>query len=147
MSTPFIATADLARLRTAAEAWVGTPYAADGCVKGAGCSCQLLPSAVLHELGHTHPPAPARGTLRKVELLPAMRAWLEAHPEHFAPVALDAIAPGDVLLINAGTGHLALALERGDMLHVWQHTGAHISARANIVTRIVGAWRPVVPAL
>ena len=146
MSTPFIRTPEqIAALRAVAESWSATPYAAGGCVKGAGCSCQNLPSAVLRELGHVHPLPPERGSLGKAELLPTMQAWLDAHPDCFAPVAPADIVPGDVLLWHVGTGHLSLALDRGEILHIWQHRSAMICTRVGLSScRLVGAWRPLV---
>lgn len=145
MSTPFIRTPEqVAALRAAAESWCDTPYAGAGCVKGFGCSCQNLPSAVLRELGHVHPLPPERGTLGKAQILPTMRAWLDAHPDCFAPATAEDIAPGDVLLWSVGTGHLSLALDRGEILHIWQHRTAMICTRVGLSTcRLVGVWRPL----
>lgn len=143
---PLISTADdAARLRAEAESWLGTPYVPEGAVKGTGCSCSALPYAILKGLGHGAPTIPRRQTLKKDELLPAMVAWLVAHPEYYVRVEPTEISPGDVLVIKAGIGHMLLCYEANGLIHSWQGRGVHrIDLQDSSITdRIVGVWRPV----
>jgi cell wall-associated NlpC family hydrolase len=137
---------DVSRLCAIAESWIGTPYAPDGVVKGYGCSCQNLPSYILSEYGSKAPSAPPRGCLMKNEILGVTEQWLDNHPEYFSRVATaDEIKPGDVILISAGYGHLALAIDCGELIHVWQRTPAHRTTYKDQLTlsRIKGIWRPL----
>ena len=107
--TPFFHSPDrITALEAAAAAWLGTPYVQSGAVKGSGASCHRLAGAVLRDAGMPLPEIPERGRTRMCEYRGAMRAWLDDHPEHFAPVALEALQPGDVLLCQVGIGHIGL---------------------------------------
>jgi cell wall-associated NlpC family hydrolase len=144
---PLIQTeADSVRLRTIALSWLGTPWTADGAVKGTGVSCSTLPWAILHEFGHAAPAVPSRRTILKRDILVAIQSFLNAHPEHYLAVEQKDAAPGDILLIYAGIGHAALVLGGCEMIHCWQKGGVHRSTFADqkFATRIVGVWRPVV---
>lgn len=143
---PFISSAeDRERLTAEALSWIGTPYVADGAVKGAGCSCAFLPWSILRACGHTSPTPPMRGKLLRTQLLPAIREWLDTHPQHFARVAPEESTTGDALLINAGIGHLLLEIDGGRCVHCWQSGGAQTISRRDptIASRIVGVWRPL----
>lgn len=146
---PFVSIHEQADLiRSIANTWLGTPYAADGASKGSGVSCHMLPSAILAEAGFVHPTPPRRGRMLRCELLPTMLAWLMAHEgTHFAQVPANApVQAGDVLLFDAGTGHLAVALDGNNVIHSWQRQGAHVSSfRApGMLKRLKGIWRPIV---
>jgi hypothetical protein len=143
---PFVSTFEQAEtVRAIANTWIGTPYAADGADKGAGVSCHMLPSEILKEAGFPHPAPPKRGRMLRCELLPTMLAWLLAHEgTHFVRVDTQAVQAGDVLLFDAGTGHLALALDHTNVIHSWQRQGAHISAFRvpTLLRQLKGIWRP-----
>jgi cell wall-associated NlpC family hydrolase len=145
---PFVSTPEQAdAIRSLANQWLGTPYAADGAVKGSGVSCHMLPSIILVEAGFAHPTPPRRGRMLRCELLPAMLAWLQAHKEtHFTPIVGTPAQAGDVLLFDAGTGHLALALDEHNVIHSWQRQGAHVSnfRIPTLLSRLKGIWRPAV---
>lgn len=149
---------DRSRIIAMARAWDGTPYVADGAIKGAGCSCSSLPWAVLKEFGHTAPEIPRRMGLHKVEIHPLMLSWLNEHPEHYRKIELkwydeadrkrvciSCFQPGDLLIINLGIGHALLAVDKGEAMHSWQNGGCHAGQISSLETRLTGAWRPVVP--
>lgn len=145
---PYFSTAERVELlRATAAAWKGTPYVADGASRGVGVSCAMLPYSVLVESGFELPAPPARGRTLRCELLPTMQAWLTSREgTHF--LALDRNAPplpGDVLLYDAGTGHLALCIDDHNVIHSWQGRGAHISdfRSDHTLRRLVGTWRPI----
>ncbi|HEY4112855.1 MAG TPA: hypothetical protein VGM17_02235 [Rhizomicrobium sp.] len=83
----------------AARAWLGTPYIHQASVKGVGCDCLGLLRGIWRELVGPEP-----------EGLPAYSAdWAEAKRQetlrdalarHLAPVALHAIAPGNIVLFR-----------------------------------------------
>lgn len=142
--TPLIQTPeDMAKLRAIAETWVGTPYAPDGAVKGAGASCHLVPAEILREFGMALPPIPRRTGMTKREIGPTMAAWLDSHPAIFSRV--DSPHPGDLILTEIPFGHLALLLDRGEIVHAWQREGTHVAAYepAKLTDRVRGYWRPL----
>ena len=144
---PLIQTeADAARMRSIALSWIGTPWVADGAVKGTGVSCSTLPWSILHEFGHTAPPVPSRQNILKRDILATMQRFLNEHPEHYLPVELKDAAPGDILAIDAGIGHAALVLGGTQIIHCWQKGGVHRSTFSDqlFATRVVGVWRPIV---
>jgi cell wall-associated NlpC family hydrolase len=144
--TPLVATpADADRLRALALAWRGTPWVAEGALRGTGASCTGLPYGILAEFGHQAPVPPSRLGIRKKDILETCRTWLAAHPDRYAPVSLAQIQPGDVLLFDCGIGHMAIALGGTEVLHSWQTTGAHVAnfAEHRLASRLVGAWRPL----
>jgi len=147
---PFIQTdTDRLRLLTVAHSWIRTPYAADGAVKGTGCSCSMLPYAILTESGMDLPKPPRRGLMLKVEILPAMLEYLHAHEgTHFQKLAgLADVVCGDIPLFNAGIGHLTLSLgDNGRLIHSWQTQGVHYTTveSSHYINRFVGAWRPII---
>lgn len=135
---------EAARLREIALSWIGTPWVADGAVKGTGASCSMLPYAVLAEFGHEAPLPPSRQGILKRDILPTMLTWLGEHTDCYGEIARAEIGCGDVLVFDFGIGHLALALGGTDMLHAWQTSGAHLSnfKDAKMASRLLRAWRP-----
>ncbi|HWJ99448.1 MAG TPA: NlpC/P60 family protein [Xanthobacteraceae bacterium] len=111
-----------------ARAWIGTPYRHQASLKGVGCDCLGLVRGVWRELLGAEP-----------ELPPAYSAdWAEASGEetlalaatrHLAPVALDALQPGDVLLFrwraNLPAKHAAILVTPERMVHA--HDGHAVS--------------------
>lgn len=140
-------TASAARLREIAAGWAGTPWVAEGCIRGTGASCTGLPYGILREFGMEIPQPRSRIGLAKSEVLPACRAFLDSHPDLFAPVSCGVTRAGDVLLYDCGIGHLALCTGPDEIIHSWQHTGAHFgtTAEARLASRLRGVWRPLNP--
>ena len=146
--TPLIENqADIIRLREIAQSWLvpHTPYAPDGAVKGAGCSCHRLPYEILKEFGFEVEEAPKRGGTPKRQIEKLMQDWLDSHAEFERVEFLELSRPGDVVLINAGFGHLALMLEEKNLIHSWQHDGVHVvsAETEKIRQNIKGIWRPL----
>lgn len=149
--TPWFNTpARIAALEAAAAAWLGTPYVQSGAIRGSGASCHKLSSAVLLDAGYPLPATPERGMTRLREFTAAMRTWLEAHPEHFAAVPLEALAAGDVLLCQIGIGHIGLYL--GDpgarALQVLRNAPTHFVSLNDPQARrcVLAAYRPLDPS-
>jgi NlpC/P60 family putative phage cell wall peptidase len=111
-----------------ARSWIGTPYRHQASLKGVGCDCLGLVRGVWRALYGAEP-----------EAVPAYtRDWAEAargEPlaqagfRHLAPVALDAVAPGDVLLFRWRAGmtakHAAIVSAPSQMIHA--HDGAAVA--------------------
>lgn len=137
----------IARLNAAAQAWLDTPYVQSGAIKGSGASCHRLATAVLAEAGFPIVNVPERGATRLREYLIAMRTWLDGHPDVFLPVRPDAMAPGDVLLCDAGVGHIALYLggDGASALQVLRNAPAHCVSLndPNNRRRVLAAYRPI----
>ncbi|MBK8477441.1 MAG: hypothetical protein IPL39_14405 [Opitutaceae bacterium] len=152
MTSAYFSTPErIATLEATAAAWLSTPYVQSGAVRGSGASCHMLAAAVLRDTCCPLPPPPDRGTTRLREYTTAMRTWLDSQPTHFAPVPLEALAAGDVLLCEIGCGHIGLYL--GDpgarALQVLRHTPAHIVSLHDPQVRahLVAAWRPLDPSI
>ena len=145
---PYFTTPErIAALEEAASAWLGTPYVISGAVRGSGASCHMLAAAVLRDAGYPMPLPPERGVTRLREYTATMRAWLDGHPECFAPIGLDALAAGDILLCEIGIGHIGLYL--GDpgarALQVLRHTPTHTICLNSLHERacVLAAYRPL----
>lgn len=145
MTPLIVTTGDRSRLFAEAKSWIGTPYAGDGAIKGAGVSCALLPYEILRACGHSAPKPPGRGDLPKISLLSAIRSWLDGHAAHFVPVARAERAPGDVILVEAGIGHLLLVVDANDAIQCLGPRGAQfVSLGSTAITkRNAGVWRPI----
>lgn len=149
MMKPLISTPEqAASLKQIAESWKGTAYVPDGAIKGTGCSCSMLPYAILTEYGMDLPAPPRRGKILRCELLPMMLAWLMAHEgTHLLQIeGIENAQAGDILLYDAGTGHLAICVDSKNAIHSWQNQGAHVSNFNSDTTlrRLKGIWRPII---
>jgi NlpC/P60 family putative phage cell wall peptidase len=87
----------------AARGWIGTPYRHQASLRGVGCDCLGLLRGVWRERLGDEPEA----------VPPYAPDWAEAtgteslrdgFARHLTPVALDAIAPGDVVLFRMSRG-------------------------------------------
>ena len=149
MSTPYFSTPErLAALRTAADAWLDTPYVQSGAVCRNGASCHRLAGAVLLDAGYPLPTVPERGRMLRTAFAGAMQAWFAAHPEHFAPVhAGEAPAPGDLLVANLGIGHIGLCVggPGPQILQVLLSMPAHYVSWADPAVRatVISIYRPL----
>lgn len=114
-----------------ARAWIGTPYHHQAAVKGVGCDCLGLARGVwraVYGADPEQPPAYSRDwaeTLRRETLA-------EAASRHMIPVALNAIAPGDLLLFaisaDAPAKHCGILVAPDRMVHaVESHPVAEVS--------------------
>lgn len=125
--------ASLERAAIVAEArrWIGTPYQHQASLIGVGCDCLGLVRGVWRALVGPEPEqagpyAPDWAEATGVEALALAGA------RHFAPVAVNAFRPGDVLLfrwrVNVPAKHLAIASFDGAMIHA--HDGACVAEAA-----------------
>jgi len=114
---------DRAAIITEARQWIGTPYHHQASVKGIGCDCLGLVRGVWSALYGCDPEEPP----------PYSRDWAEAKgretlaeaaARHMRRVALQKIAPGDVLLFalndHAPAKHCAILSEQGRMVHSYE---------------------------
>lgn len=113
------------RVVAEARSWIGTPYRHQASLKGIGTDCLGLVRGVwrgLHGEEPETPPAysPDWGEADGAETL------AEAAGRHMAPIALDAIAPGDIVLfrmVRAGPAkHCGILAERRGaptLVHAW----------------------------
>ncbi|NWG24468.1 MAG: C40 family peptidase [Pseudorhodoplanes sp.] len=111
-----------------ARSWIGTPYRHQASLKGVGCDCLGLVRGVWRAaVGQEPERAP-----------PYARDWAEAGGaetlaqagfRYFEPVALDAFAPGDVLLFRwrerYPAKHAAIVSDGAHMIHA--HDGAAVA--------------------
>lgn len=118
------------RAQAIAEAreWIGTPYLHRASLKGQGADCLGLIRGVWRKVLGPEPQdlpayAPDWAEARKAEQM------AEAAGRHMRAVALDAIAPGDVLLFRWREGfpakHAALLVTPERMVHA--HDGAAVA--------------------
>jgi NlpC/P60 family putative phage cell wall peptidase len=101
-----------------ARGWIGTPYVHQASVKGAGCDCLGLLRGLWREL-HGEEPEDIPPYLPGWDL-PGGETLRDGLARHCAPVALDAIAPGDAVLFRmvarAPARHCAIAGSRDGAL-------------------------------
>ncbi|MGH6770160.1 MAG: NlpC/P60 family protein [Xanthobacteraceae bacterium] len=111
-----------------ARSWIGTPYRHQASLKGVGCDCLGLVRGVWRAVIGAEPERPPAyspdwAEATKYESLAA------AASRHLSVVALDEVAPGDVLLFRWRAGlvakHAAIITEAGRMVHA--HDGAAVT--------------------
>ena len=108
----------ISRAAILAEAhdWIGTPYIHQASVKGAGCDCLGLVRGVWRVLYGAEPQTAPAYTPDWAEREGAETLY-DAARQHMGAVALDAVAPGDVLLFRmharAPMKHVAI-LDEGE---------------------------------
>lgn len=121
----------------AARGWIGTPYHHQASVKGVGCDCLGLLRGVWRDVRGEEPEQPPAYSRDWAEAL-GRETLAEAAARWMKPVALDAFAPGDVLLFalrpDAPAKHCAIVSERGEpvaasrMVHAIQsHPAAEVT--------------------
>jgi hypothetical protein len=155
LSEPFFNTdARLADLEAAGHAWVGTPFAHNGQVRGrnGGAACHGLVWGVLAEAGwDAGEPMPlgrvghARHSTEEI-----MLDWLRARPGMFAeivPATVAALRPGDLTTHRLGLSshHVALVLPGDLLLEVWSRRPAAVRSLgdADTTKRMTGIFRPL----
>jgi NlpC/P60 family putative phage cell wall peptidase len=123
----------LSRAAVVAEtlSWIGTPCRHQASLKGVGCDCLGLIRGVWRELFGAEPES----------IAPYTPDWAEASGEetlakaarrHLEEIAIDAAAPGDVVLFRWKQGlpakHAGVLIEPSRFVHA--HQGAAVSAAA-----------------
>ena len=126
------------RVLAVAEAWIGTPYRHQACLKGVGCDCLGLVRGIWRELYGQEPEMPP----------PYARDWAErggedrlmaAAERHFQPVAHMADArQGDVLLFRwkpeFAAKHVGILADADHFIHAYEAASVLRSA-------LVPSWR------
>ena len=109
-----------------ARGWIGTPYHHQASLKGIGCDCLGLVRGVWRELYGQEPETPPAyspdwGQVSGQETL------LDAAKRHFAPVPIDALEPGHVVIFRmrpkAIAKHCGIVSGDGRMIHALEGTG------------------------
>lgn len=140
-------------LRSAAAAWLGTPWSPNACCRGRGASCQKFAAALLREAGFWQievPEAPmAHARFSRASLV---EPWLDARPE-FARLPMagvirpEVLRPGDVLGFKIGwiIHHLGIWLGDGQFVHCIEHLGVCVCPLADPTWagRLAAVWRPL----
>ncbi|MDB5569065.1 MAG: NlpC/P60 family protein [Hyphomicrobiales bacterium] len=111
----------------AARRWIGTPYLHQASLIHVGCDCLGLVRGVWREIVGPEPEAFEPYTPDWAEAT-GLERLAAAGERHFTPVALNAVAPGDVVLFRwrteAPAKHCAIVTEPGAMVHA--HDGASV---------------------
>lgn len=158
---PFFSTeARLAALEAAGHAWIGTPFAHNGAVRGrlGGASCHGLVWGVLADAGwHAGEPMPlgqaghARHSREEI-----MLPWLRSRRGLFAEISPSAapatslLQAGDVTTHRLGlcSHHVALVLPGDLLLEIWSRRPAGVRSLgdADATKRLTGIFRPLQPS-
>jgi NlpC/P60 family putative phage cell wall peptidase len=114
-----------------AASWIGTPYRHQASLKGVGCDCLGLIRGVWRELFGAEPESIAPYTPDWAEA-GGEETLAEAARRHLDEIAIDAAAPGDVVLFRWRAGlpakHAGVLIEPDRFVHA--HQGAAVSTAA-----------------
>lgn len=120
-----------------AREWIGTPYRHQASAKGAGCDCLGLVRGVWRAVYGAEPEAAPAYTPDWAERRGA-ETLFEAALRHMRAIALDDMAPGDVLLFrmdaHSPMKHVALLEENARLIHAYW-------GRAVVRSRFAPFWR------
>lgn len=124
-----------------ARSWIGTPYQHQASAKGAGCDCLGLVRGVWRALYGAEPEAAPAYTPDWAERC-AAETLLAAARRHMREIAIEAAAPGDVLLFRmharAPVKHCAILDEPDRELALIIHA---YWGRAVVRSRYAPWWR------
>jgi NlpC/P60 family putative phage cell wall peptidase len=116
------------KIVAAARGWIGTPYRHRASCKGAGCDCLGFLRGVWREVIGDEPELPPPYSADWAEANKT-EALAEAARRHLREIALDEIAPGDVLLFrwraHLPAKHCAFLVAPDRMVHA--HDGAAVA--------------------
>jgi len=111
-----------------ARAWIGTPYRHQASLKSVGCDCLGLVRGVWREVLGDEPELPPAYSADWAEA-GGKESLAEAAARHLVPIALDAAAPGDILLFrwrtNLPAKHAAILVANDRIVHA--HDGAAVA--------------------
>jgi NlpC/P60 family putative phage cell wall peptidase len=120
-----------------ARAWIGTPYAHQASLRGAGADCLGLVRGVWREVVGREPERPPAYTPDWAEAL-GEETLLAAARRHLREIAIGEAREGDVLLFRMGLGapakHAAIVSGPERIVHAYW-------GRAVCETRLVPWWR------
>lgn len=109
-----------AAIVAAARRWIGTPYLHQASLRGVGCDCLGLVRGVWRDVIGPEPEAAGAYSADWAEAGNCERL-AEAGRRHFAPVGVQQIALGDVLLFrwrpNVAAKHMAILTSESTMAH------------------------------
>jgi NlpC/P60 family putative phage cell wall peptidase len=131
------------RLAAAALTWIGTPFRWQGRVKGVGADCKGLVAGVARACGRPEADSveALAGDYDRVVDDRRLRAGVR---RLFDPAPLNAVAPGDVLLLRLGgkVQHLGIALAPYEMVHCYG-AGPHARVMQAAIPRakLDSVWR------
>ncbi|WP_428525997.1 NlpC/P60 family protein [Roseibium sp.] len=126
-----------------ARSWIGTPYHHQASLKGIGCDCLGLVRGVWRELYGQEPETPPAyfpdwGQVSEDETL------LAAAKRHFAPVSIDALEPGHVVIFRmrpkAIAKHCGIVSDEGRMIHALEGTGVCEVSNKHWLRKIAGSF-------
>jgi NlpC/P60 family putative phage cell wall peptidase len=116
------------KIVAAARGWIGTPYRHQTSCKGAGCDCLGFLRGVWREVIGDEPELPPPYSADWAEAGKA-ETLADAARRHLTEIALDEIAPGDVLLFrwraHLPAKHCAILVAPERMVHA--HDGAAVA--------------------
>lgn len=129
----------------AARGWIGTPYHHQASLRGIGTDCLGLVRGIWRDLyGVDAEVAPPYS--RDWAEATSHETMLDAAARHLAPIAVHALAPGDVMIFRLRTGfvakHAAILATNETMIHAME--GAPVSEVAFSrwwQRRVAGAFR------
>lgn len=125
------------RIVAEARAWIGTPYAHQASLRGAGADCLGLVRGVWRAVVGGEPEHPPAYTPDWAEAL-GEETLLAAARRHLREVAIGEARAGDVLLFRMGLGapakHAAIVSATDRIVHAYW-------GRAVCETRLVPWWR------
>ena len=142
----------IARLQFHSLEWLETPFMPNGCIKGAGVSCQKLVGAIYRELGvlpadYDIPEGPMNWSVGQTESL--VEAAVLELPNFERLPDVHQPAPGDLLGIRIGgcIHHCGIVLGTdGKFIHCLRGPGVVLSSTrdASYLKRIEKIWRPII---
>jgi cell wall-associated NlpC family hydrolase len=133
------------QLDNEARTWIGTPFAPQAMVKGAGVDCVHLVAGVLLNIGAIREFNPVKYTLDEGNHLKESKviSWFASHPD-FESVQPPYIA-GDILCFNLALvgHHIGLVLGDGNMIHALPKRFAMLADRRESFysRKIIAAYR------
>nr|WP_316657159.1 NlpC/P60 family protein [uncultured Gellertiella sp.] len=127
-----------ARVLDVTRQWIGTPYRHQGAAKGVGCDCLGLVRGVWRELYGTEPEQPLAYAPDWAERSGEDRLMAAACRHFGAPLAPDAMRPGDVLLFRWRPGlparHAGILADADHFIHAYEQA-------AVVLSPLVFSWR------
>lgn len=141
----------IAKLKAAADSWIGTPFGQNGCVKGpgGGVSCQMLSAAIQIETGAVEKCDPPRAPMNwaRHNKTSLVEPYMDRHPRFSRLGKADVPEPGDILGFKLGgcVHHMATFLGGGMFIHVFENIGVFVASlhEPTYSKRLSVVWRPL----
>lgn len=131
------------RIVAEARAWIGTPYRHQAARRGLGCDCLGLVRGIWRSLyGEEPETAPAYSS--DWAEADGRETLMEAAGRHMRPLAIGAIAPGDMLLFrwrqNLPAKHVGIFAPGHRLIHAYDAAGGVVEGA------LAPAWRARIAA-